>query len=87
MSGQRSAGNGAKGPRYAGWALLATAGPEEFLLIRRLDREENRYTFYLCRAAAGRPATLTYFVTIAGRHWPAGTSFKSGKDAFGWDQS
>jgi hypothetical protein len=68
---QRSCGNGAKGPRYADWALLATQDPEELLLIRRLpDREKNQYTFYLCHAAEGRPATLTYFLTIAGRRWP-----------------
>jgi SRSO17 transposase len=84
---QRSAGKGAKGPRYSGWALLATADPGEFLLIRKLDRDKNQYTFYLCHAAAGRPAALPYFVTIAGRRWPVETSFRSGKDAFGWDQS
>jgi SRSO17 transposase len=84
---RRSAGNGTKGPRYSGWALLATSDPEEFLLVRKLDRDENQYTYYLCHAAAGRPVTLTYFVTIAGRRWPVETSFKSGKDTFGWDQS
>jgi DDE superfamily endonuclease len=83
----RSAGNGSKGPRYSDWALLATADPEELLLVRRADRDENRYTYYLCHAAAGRPAALPYFVSIAGSRWPAETSFKSGKDAFGWDQS
>ena len=67
---RRSCGNGSKGPRYGGWALLATADPRESLLIRRLDREENRYTFYLCWAPEGRPATMTYFITIAGRRWP-----------------
>ncbi len=67
---RRSCGNGTKGPRYAGWAMIATADPREFLLIRRLDREENQYTFYLCWAPEGRPATMTYFITIAGRRWP-----------------
>ena len=84
---RRSAGNGAKGPRYSWWALLATIDPDEFLLVRKLDRDENQYTFYLCHAAPGCPAALAYFVTIAGRRWPVETSFKSGKDAFGWDQS
>ena len=84
---QRSCGNGTKGPRYSGWALLGTRDPDEFLLVRRLDRDSNQYTFYLCHAAAGRPATLTYFVTIAGRRWPVETTFRTGKDAFGWDQS
>jgi hypothetical protein len=33
---QRSCGNGAKGPRFADWALTATSSPRHFLLIRRL---------------------------------------------------
>ena len=66
----RSCGNGTKGPRYGDWAMIATARPREFLLIRRLDREQNPYTFYLCWAPEGRPATMTYFITIAGRRWP-----------------
>jgi len=84
---RRSCGNGTKGPRYGDWALIATADPREFLLIRRLDREENQYTFYLCRAPEDRPATITYFITIAGRRWPVETTFRTGKDALGWDQS
>jgi hypothetical protein len=84
---RRSCGNGTKGPRYSDWALIATADPREFLLIRRLDREKNQYTFYLCWAPEGRPATMTYFITIAGRRWPVETTFRAGKDAFGWDQS
>ncbi len=85
---RRSCGNGEKGPRYADWALIATADPREFLLIRRLPaREKNQYTFYLCWAPEGRPATMTYFVTIAGRRWPVEETFKTGKDTLGWDQS
>jgi SRSO17 transposase len=84
---RRSCGNGEKGPRYADRALVATADPREFLLIRRLNsRDKNQYTFYLCWAPDGRPATMTYFVTIAGRRWPVETTFRTGKDAFGWDQ-
>ena len=71
MFERRSCGNGEKGPRYSDWALAATADPREFLLIRRLpSREKNQYTFYLCWAPEGRPATMTYFITIAGRRWP-----------------
>jgi hypothetical protein len=66
----RSCGNGTKGPRYGDWAMIATARPREFLLIRRLDREQNPYTFYLCWAPEATPATMTYFITIAGRRWP-----------------
>jgi SRSO17 transposase len=84
---RRSCGNGTKGPRYSDWALIATADPREFLLIRRLDREKNQYTFYLCHAPEGRPATMTYFITIAGRRWPVEVTFKTAKDTLGWDQS
>jgi len=84
---ERSCGNGTKGPRYGDWALIGTAGPREFLLIRRFpDRDRNQYAFYLCWAPEGRPATLTYFITIAGRRWPVEITFKTGKDALGWDQ-
>jgi Transposase DDE domain len=84
---RRSCGNGTKGPRYGGWALIATADPREFLLIRRLDREKNPYTFYLCWAPEDRRATMTYFITIAGRRWPVEVTFKTAKDTLGWDQS
>jgi SRSO17 transposase len=85
---RRSCGNGTKGPRYSDWALIATAGPREFLLIRRLpSREKNQYTFYLCWAPEDRAATMTYFITIAGRRWPVEVSFKTGKDTLGWDTS
>jgi SRSO17 transposase len=84
---RRSCGNGTKGPRYGDWAMIATARSREFLLIRRLDREKNPYTFYLCWAPEGKPATMTYFITIAGRRWPVETTFRTGKDALGWDQS
>jgi SRSO17 transposase len=83
----RPCGNGTKGPRYGDWALTGTADPREFLLIRRFpDRDKNQYAFYLCWAPDGRPATLTYFITIAGRRWPVEITFKTGKDALGWDQ-
>ncbi len=84
---RRSCGNGTKGPRYGNWALIATADPREFLLIRRADREKNPYTFYLCWAPQDRPATMTYFVTIAGRRWPVEVTFKTAKDTLSWDQS
>ena len=87
VSGRRSCGNGTKGTRYGDWALIATADPREFLLIRRLDRENNPYTFYLCWSPGGRPGTMTYFITIAGRRWPVEVTFKTAKDTLGWDQS
>jgi hypothetical protein len=83
---RRSCGNGSKGPRVADWALLATASPRHVLLIRRLLSRPGDLAFYLCWAPQGTPATMTFFITIAGRRWPAGETFKTGKDLLGWDQ-
>jgi hypothetical protein len=84
---RRSCGNGSKGPRYSDWAMTATGIPGQHLLIRRLISRPDQYTFYLCWAPPDRPATMTYFITIAGRRWPVEETFKTGKDTFGWDQS
>ena len=84
---RRSAGNGSKGPRYSDWAMTATAIEGQYLLIRRLISRPDQLTFYLCWAPPGRPATMTYFITIAGRRWPVEETFKTGKDVLGWDQS
>ena len=29
---------------------------------------------------------MPYFIAVAGRRWPAGETFKTGKDVLGWDQ-
>src|SRR6266702_1082978 len=84
---RRSCGNGSKGPRYSDWAMTATAIGGQCLLIRRLISRPDSYTFYLTWAPPGRPATMTYFITIAGRRWPVEETFKTGKDTLGWDQS
>jgi SRSO17 transposase len=84
---RRSCGNGSKGPRYSDWAMTATAVQGQYLLIRRLLSRPDSYTFYLCWAPPDRPATITYFITIAGRRWPVETTFETGKDVFGWDQT
>ena len=52
---RRSCGNGSKGPRYADWALTATASPRHFLLIRRLISRPDRPGF-LPVLGSGRPA-------------------------------
>ncbi|MGH3237943.1 MAG: hypothetical protein ACRDOH_32735, partial [Streptosporangiaceae bacterium] len=87
VSGRRSCGNGSKGPRIADWALIATSSPRHVLLIRRLLSRPDQLTFYLCWAPEGTPATMTYFITIAGRRWPIEETFKTGKDVLGWDQA
>jgi hypothetical protein len=67
--------------------MTATAIPGQYLLIRRLISRPDSYTFCLCWAPPGRPATMTYFITIAGRRWPVEETFKTGKDVLGWDQA
>jgi SRSO17 transposase len=84
---RRSCGNGSKGPRYSDWAMTVTAVQGQYLLIRRLLSRPDQLTFYLCWAPPGRPATMTYFITIAGRRWPAEETFRTGKDTLGWDQT
>jgi len=84
---RRSCGNGSKGPRYSDWAITATAVPGQCLLIRRLISRPDQLTFYLCWAPPGQPVTMTYFITMAGRRWPAEETFKTGKDVLGWDQT
>ncbi len=84
---RRSCGNGSKGPRSSDWAMTATATPGQYLLIRRLTSRPDSHTFYLCWAPPDRPASMTYFITIAGRRWPVEETFKTGKDVFGWDQT
>jgi SRSO17 transposase len=84
---RRSCGNGSKGPRYSDWAISATGIAGQYLLIRRLLSRPDQYTYYLCWAPPERAATMTYFITIAGRRWPVEETFKTGKDVLGWDQS
>ena len=67
--------------------MTATSIEGQSLLIRRLISRPEQLTFYLCWAPPGRPATMTYFITVAGRRWPVEETFKTGKDVHGWDQS
>ena len=84
---RRSCGNGSKGPRYSDWAMTATAIPGQCLLIRRLISRPDQYTFYLTWAPPRRPATMTWFITIAGRRWPVDVGhrwYRSSCFAFSW---
>ena len=76
-----------QGPPVRGLALTATSSPRHVLLIRRLLSRPDDLAFYLCWSPEGTPATMTFFITIAGRRWPAEETFKTGKDVLGWDQS
>ena len=83
---RRSRGYGSKGPRDSDWAMIAIGIEGQYLLIRRLISRPDHLTFYLCWVPPGRPAAMTYFITIAGRRWPVEETFKTGKDVFGWDR-
>ena len=76
---RRSCGNGTKGPRYGDWAIIATADPREFLLIRRLDREKNPYTFYLCWAPGGQAGHDDLFHHHRRAPMAGGSHFQDGK--------
>ena len=83
---RRSAGNGTEAPlRVVGTARHR--GPGRIPPGQATGTGEEPVHVLLCRAAPGRPASLKYFVMIAARRWPIETSFKSGKDGLGWDQS
>jgi len=73
---RRSGGMGSAGPRYSDWSMTATGITGQYLLIRRLITRPDQYTFYLCWAPSDRPATMTYFITIAGRRWPVEETFQ-----------
>ena len=64
-----------------GWSA-ASRGRRSRLLSR-----PDRLTFHLCWAPSARPATMTCFITIAGRRWPVEETFKTGKDVYCWDQT
>lgn len=83
----RSAGPGSKGPRYYDWALVATAAPRHFLLIRRSISDPTQLAYFSCYVPEHTPATLSRLVTIAGRRWPAEQDFQLGKSIIGWDTS
>ena len=84
---RRPCGDGSKGPRLFDWALVATADPHEFLLIRRLISRPDQLTFLICHVPDLTRARLPYLVTIAGRRWPVEETFKIGKDVLDFDQS
>jgi hypothetical protein len=84
---RRSAGPGSKGPRYYDWALVATASPRHFLLIRRSTSDPTPLAHFTCHVPEPTPATLSQLITIAGRRWPAEQDFQLGKSIIGWDTS
>ena len=81
----RSAGKGSKGDRWYAWALIGTAGPRHFLLVRR-HLATGDLAFHYCHIPAGQPVTISRLIRAAGLRWPVEECFEFGKDQFGLDQ-
>ena len=84
---QMSCGEGAKGPRFYDWALVATASPDCHLLVRRSltrsDKGERELAYFTCHAPAG--TTLAEVVRVAGTRWAVEECFQAAKNETGLD--
>ncbi|OAH12443.1 IS701 family transposase [Streptomyces jeddahensis] len=80
---RRSAGNGAKGPRYYDWAWIRIGtGNHRHLLIRR-NRSTGELAFYLCWSLTEVPASE--LVRVAGVRWSIEECFQAAKSQVGLD--
>jgi SRSO17 transposase len=84
---QMSCGDGAKGPRFYDWALVATASPVRHLLVRRPltanAKGERELAFFTCHAPAG--TTLAELVRVAGTRWAVEECFQAARNETGLD--
>lgn len=68
---QVSCGDGAKGPRFYDWAVIATTSPDHHLLVRRSltanGKGERERAYFTCHAPPG--TTLSEMVAVAGTRW------------------
>ena len=84
---QISCGNGAKGPRFYDWALIATASPVHHLLVRRPltpnAKGERELAHFTCHAPAG--TTVAHLVAEAGARWAVEECFQAAKNETGLD--
>jgi SRSO17 transposase len=84
---RRSAGAGAKGPRYYDWAWIATASPRHQLLIRRSISDPTELAYYLAYTPARYVCSLTDLVKVAGTRWAVEDDFQDAKGTVGLDQT
>ncbi len=75
-----SCGEGAKGPRFYDWALIATASAGHHLLIRR-PATGGELTYFFCHAPAG--TALADLVRVAGARWAIEECFQAAKNETG----
>ena len=79
---QISCGDGAKGPRFYDWALIATASRVHQLLVRR-PVGGGELAFFTCHAPVG--TTLAELVRVAGTRWAVEECFQAAKNETGLD--
>jgi SRSO17 transposase len=79
---QLSCGDGAKGPRFYHWALIATSSPAHHLLVRR-PVTGGELAFFTCHARPGTP--LAELVTVAGARRAVEECFQAAKNETGLD--
>jgi Transposase DDE domain/Polyketide cyclase / dehydrase and lipid transport len=84
---QISCGDGAKGPRFYDWALIATGSPARHLLVRRSltpnVKGERELAFFTCHAPGG--TALAELVRVAGARWTVEECFQAAKNETGLD--
>ena len=81
-----SAGEGAKGHRYYGWAWAAIepGRPGHRHLLTRRNRRTGDRAFYRCYSS--RPVPLPVLVKVAGIRWTTEENFQAGKELAGLDE-
>jgi SRSO17 transposase len=84
-----SAGAGAKGPRWYGWAVRAFGpvddrGWQLWLLVRRHREKSDERAYYLCRGPAATP--WQELVRVAGLRWSVEECFERAKGECGLDE-
>jgi SRSO17 transposase len=84
---RRSAGAGAKGPRYYDWAYIATDSPRHHLLIRRSISDPTELAYYLAYIPQDYTCSLTDLVKAAGTRWAVEDDFQDSKGSVGLDET
>ncbi len=80
----RSCGRGCKGHRDYEWAMVATASPRHWVLIRRKLSGPDDLAFFYCHAPG--MVSLSTLINVAGKRWPVEECFQQGKGHAGLDQ-
>ena len=82
-----SCADGSKGPRLYDWALIGSADPGHYLLVRRSLQpgEKGQLELAFFRCWSPRPVTLPELVAVAGARWGVEDCFAEAKGEAGLD--